>query len=194
MTSIKSVCVYCGASASADDLYQNSASELGSKMAKADLQLIYGGGASGLMGMTANAVLDNGGEVTGVFPEFLSKFETPHKGLTEIHIVESMHLRKQKMAELSDCFVVMPGGFGTLEEFFEILTWRQLQLHDKPVFLVNLNGYWDPMLEMLNRIFEEKFARETHRSCFAIVDTVDDLIDAIKVASKGAATLDKARI
>lgn len=193
MSSIKSVCVYCGSSAAVDDLYKNAAKDLGGKLARNGMRLIYGGGASGLMGMTADATLAAGGKVTGIFPEFLGNFETPHKTLTEIHVVKSMHERKQMMAEMSDCFVVMPGGFGTLDEFFEILTWRQLQLHNKPVFLVNINGYWSPLLDMLAQIFDKKFARDIHRNCFTVTDTVDGVIHSLKMAGGGEA-LDKARI
>lgn len=157
------------------------------------MRLIYGGGASGLMGTTADAVLAEGGKVTGIFPEFLREFESPHKHLTEIHVVNSMHERKQMMAELSDCFVVLPGGFGTLDEFFEILTWRQLQLHNKPVFLVNIDGYWSPLLKMLAQIFDKKFARDIHRNCFTVSDSIDGLIHSLKMAGSGE-NLDSAHI
>lgn len=185
MSKIQSVCVYCGASSGIDDVYKNSAKELGTKLAANGIHMVFGGGATGMMGMTADAALSTGGQVTGIFPSFLERFELPHKGVTKMHIVESMHERKQMMAELSDCFVVMPGGFGTLDEFFEILTWRQLQLHNKPVFLVNINGYWTPLLDTLAHIFEQKFAREIHRDCFAVANTVDALIHNLKTVSGG---------
>lgn len=192
MSTIQSACVYCGASSGFDDIYRKSAAELGTKLAASGIHMVFGGGATGMMGMTADAALAAGGKVTGIFPTFLEKFEAPHKGVTEMHIVESMHERKQMMAELSDCFIVMPGGFGTLDEFFEILTWRQLQLHDKPVFLVNINGYWSPLLNALAHIFEQKFARDIHRNCFSVADTVDTVIYNIKMAG-GGDILEKSR-
>jgi uncharacterized protein (TIGR00730 family) len=185
MKKIKNVCVYCGSSAAVDNLYKNTARDLGQRLAHDGMTLVYGGGASGLMGMTADATLAAGGKVIGIFPEFLGRFETPHKGLTEIFIVDSMHSRKEKMAQLSDCFVVLPGGFGTLDEFFEILTWRQLELHDKPVFLVNIEGYWDPLLTMIGRIFDRKFAREHHRGCFAVINSIDELCAALSQTEGG---------
>lgn len=185
MKSIKNVCVYCGSSAAVDDLYKNAAREVGEGLARDGMTLVYGGGASGLMGMTADATMAAGGKVIGIFPEFLGRFETPHKGLTEIFIVDSMHSRKEKMAQISDCFVVLPGGFGTLDEFFEILTWRQLELHDKPVFLVNIEGYWDPLLEMIERIFGRKFARPHHRGCFTVLSSVDELCAALRQTEGG---------
>lgn len=185
MSPVKSVCVYCGSSSAVDDIYKNAAKEIGARLAQSGMTLVYGGGASGLMGTSADAALAAGGKVVGIFPEFLGAFETPHKGLTEIHVVESMHQRKQMMAERSDSFVVLPGGFGTLDEFFEILTWRQLQLHSKPVFLVNIAGYWSPLLGMLSQIFDKKFARDIHRNCFNVTDSIDSLMHSLKMAGSG---------
>ncbi|MBI4031828.1 MAG: TIGR00730 family Rossman fold protein [Proteobacteria bacterium] len=176
MSPVKNVCVYCGASSAADEVYKKAARDTGRALASAGVRMVYGGGKSGLMGIAADAALAAGGKVTGIFPKFLEKFEPAHDGLTDHQIVDTMHERKQRMAKLADAFVVLPGGFGTLDEFFEILTWRQLKLHEKPVIVVNIENYWGPLLQAIDGIIEKKFARPAHRECFVVVNSVTDLM------------------
>jgi uncharacterized protein (TIGR00730 family) len=139
--------------------YRQAAEELGHLMVSRNIGLVYGGGRVGLMGAIAKAVLDEGGEAIGVIPRFLEKEEIVHRHLTELHLVDTMHQRKMKMAELAEGFIALPGGFGTLEEWFEMLTWAQIGHHHKPVALLNVHGYFDPLLAMIDRGYEESFIR-----------------------------------
>lgn len=190
MSPVKNVCVYCGASSAADEVYKKAARDTGRALAGAGMMMVYGGGKSGLMGIAADAALAAGGKVTGIFPKFLEKFEPAHGGLTDHQVVDTMHERKQRMAKLADAFVVLPGGFGTLDEFFEILTWRQLKLHEKPVIVVNIENYWGPLLQAIDGIIEKKFARPAHRECFVVVNSVADLMGMLQYTeSRGAAGL-----
>ncbi len=151
-------------------------------MAERGVQLVFGGGRVGLMGVIANAVMAGGGEVIGVIPDHLHEIEVGHDGLTELHVVDSMHTRKQKMFDLSDAFVVLPGGLGTMDETFEIITWRQLHLHDKPVILVDNEGYWQPFTNLIQHIIDHGFARKSAADLFTVVDGIDDVIPAIEAA------------
>ena len=178
----KSICVYCGAAKGEDLAHRAAAERLGKLMAESGIRLIFGGGRIGMMGIVADAVMDNGGEVVGVIPEHLHDIEVGHQGLTELHIVDSMHTRKNKMFELSDAFVVLPGGLGTLDETFEIITWRQLGLHDKPVILVNNNNYWDPFRDLVQHVIDSGYARENCINLFSVVNGIDDVIPAIEQA------------
>lgn len=178
----RSVCVFCGASNSISKKYFDMGAELGQKMAKSGIQLVYGGGDCGVMGAVANAVMENDGHVTGVFPLSLKNIENEHQNLTEIIIVDTMHQRKQIMYQRSDIFVVLPGGFGTMDEMFEILTWKQLQLHDKPIIICNFDGYWDHLIALMQNIIASKFASEEVASFFQVVDSIDNLVEAIEVA------------
>ena len=146
MRDIKSVCVYCGSSSRVRQSYKDAAVELGLILAREGIRLVYGGGQVGIMGIIADTVLKNGGEVTGIIPHFLNESEVGKADVTELIAVDSMHVRKQIMAEKSDAFIVLPGGFGTLDEFFEILTWRQLKLHDKPIVIADVESYWAPLI------------------------------------------------
>lgn len=158
MAKIKSVCVYCGASNHAAAVYKQAADDFGQLIAQNGLKLVYGGGRVGLMGVVADAVVKGGGEVIGYIPQHLDEYEGGHNGIHELHIVDSMHTRKSKMAESSDAFVMLPGGFGTLDELFEILTWRQIGLHSKPIVVMNVNNYWDPLVALLNNVVDQAFA------------------------------------
>lgn len=157
MSSKKRVAVFCGSSAGDDPVYSDSCRDLAGVLAGSDTVLVYGGGNIGLMGVLANEMLRLGGEVIGVIPRKLADIELAHEGLTELHIVESMHERKARMMELSDAFIIMPGGVGTLDEFFDVLTWRQLGYHSKQIGIVNTANYYDPLVELLNIIKDKGF-------------------------------------
>ncbi|WP_425406057.1 TIGR00730 family Rossman fold protein [Hwanghaeella sp.] len=180
MRNIKSVCVYCGSSSRVRQSYKDAAVELGRILAREQIRLVYGGGQVGIMGIIADAVLENGGEVTGIIPHFLNDTEVGKADLTELIAVDSMHVRKQIMAERSDGFVVLPGGFGTLDEFFEILTWRQLKLHDKPIVMADIDGYWSPLIGTVDHIVEEGFAHQRNRDLFEVVSTVADILPTLR--------------
>lgn len=167
---MKRIAVFCGSSNGASDLYIQGAKDLGKELAKRNISLVYGGASVGVMGAVANAVLEAGGHVIGVMPTFLEEREISHKNLSELIVVESMHERKAKMAELVDGFITLPGGPGTLEEFFEIFTWAQLGLHQKPCGLLNINDYYTPLISLFNHMTEEQFLQEKYRS-MALVDT-----------------------
>jgi uncharacterized protein (TIGR00730 family) len=160
---MKSVAVYCGSSSGNKEEYTQQAQEMGRELARRGLTLVYGGGCVGLMGTIADAVLAEGGRVIGVIPQFLADKEVAHRGCTELHVVETMHQRKLLMADLADGFVAMPGGFGTLEELFEVLTWGQLGLHGKPVGLLNTLGFYDTLLGLLDHMSAEAFLRPENR-------------------------------
>lgn len=166
---MKSIAVFCGSSNGASNIYIETAKKFGKELAKRGITLIYGGASVGVMGAIANAVLNEGGHVIGIMPRFLEEREISHKRLSELIVVDSMHERKAKMAELADGFVALPGGPGTLEEFFEIYTWAQLGLHQKPCGLLNINHYFDPLVELFNHMAEEQFLDEKYLS-MALVD------------------------
>lgn len=164
MPSLSSVCVFCGSSPGIHEGYTHAAQAMGAAIASRGLELVYGGGAVGLMGVVADAALAAGGKVTGVIPEALMAREIGHTGLTDLRVVGSMHERKAMMASLSDVFVAMPGGFGTFEEFFEVVTWSQLGLHAKPAGLLNVEGFYDPLITFLDRATEAGFIKPPHRT------------------------------
>lgn len=166
---MKSIAVFCGSSNGASKVYIDEAKKLGKALAKHNIALVYGGASVGMMGAVADAVLDEGGQVIGVMPRFLEEREIAHKHLSKLIVANSMHERKAKMAELADGFVALPGGPGTLEEFFEIFTWAQLGLHQKPCGLLNINNYFNPLIELFNHMTKEQFLAEKYRS-MAIVD------------------------
>jgi len=161
---MRRICVYCGSSPGANDHYSEAARELARILVRHDLELVYGGASKGTMGVLADAVLERGGSVHGVIPRMLQDKEIAHTGLTELHVVASMHERKTMMATLSDGFIAMPGGFGTLEEIIEILTWGQLRFHDKPCGMLNVLGYFDKLLEYLDHTQKEGFLRAENRA------------------------------
>jgi uncharacterized protein (TIGR00730 family) len=160
---IHRICVFCGSNTGADPVYAEAARSLGALFAREGVSLVYGGGSVGLMGELADAVLSAGGEVIGVIPHALWAREVGHRGLTDIRIVETMHERKAMMADLADAFIALPGGLGTLEEIFEIWTWAQLGLHQKPVGFLDVNGFFSPLMTFLDRAMRERFLREEHR-------------------------------
>ena len=168
---------YCGASGRVDDVYKEAALRLGEVLGMAGLKVVYGGGRLGLMGLIADGAISQGAHVVGIIPQMLEKFEGAHPGIAELHVVDSMHTRKNKMFELADAFVVLPGGFGTLDELFEILTWRQIQIHNRPIIIVNVNGYWDPLKQLIHNVIEQKFAPSGHALFATFVDSPDDILD-----------------
>jgi uncharacterized protein (TIGR00730 family) len=172
--------VFCGSSAGNHTEYRAAAEELGAELARRKIGLVYGGGNVGLMGALADAVLKAGGEAIGVIPENLVAREVGHKGLTRLHIVDSMHERKALMAELSDAFVALPGGFGTFEEFCEIVTWSQLGLHEKPCGILNVEGYYSPLLAMFDHAVKEGFLKPENRALVLSRDSVGELLAALR--------------
>ena len=160
---MKSICVYCGSNAGSKIVYSERAAALCDRIAKEGLRLNYGGGNVGLMGVVANAVLEAGGQVTGVIPKQLADWEVAHRGLTELEIVGSMHERKARMFDLADGFVTLPGGFGTMEEIFEMLTWRQLGIGNKPCAFLDVDGFYAPLIGMIDRMVEERFLHADQR-------------------------------
>lgn len=174
---MKRLCVYCGSNIGVADAYADAARELGTLMAAAGIGLVYGGAKKGLMGVIADAVLGAGGEACGVIPKALGDREIAHPGLTRLHVVDSMHDRKSLMAVLSDGFVAMPGGFGTLEEIIEVLTWGQLQFHSKPCGLLNVDGYYDYLLAFLDHASASGFVKPQHREMLLVAETPAELID-----------------
>ncbi len=176
---MKSIAVFCGAQNAVADHFKSMASELGRDMAAAGKQLVYGGGDCGLMGAVANGVLAGGGKAVGVFPRSLGRIEVEHKGLTTMHMVDSMHERKQIMYDHADVFVILPGGCGTLDEMFEVITWHQIKIHEKPVVIYNYHGYWDHLVALLEHMVSMKFARPETRSFYTIVNTKDELYEML---------------
>lgn len=174
---MKSLCVFSGSNFGARDAYAESARALGRTLAERGIRAIYGGGRVGLMGAMADAALAAGGEVIGVIPEALMAKEVGHTGLTKMHVVKSMHERKALMAELSGGFIALPGGWGTFEEMFEVLTWSQLGLHKKPCGLLNAGGYYDKLLEFLEHAIDEAFVRREYASILAVSASPGELID-----------------
>ena len=160
---MRRICVYCGSNTGVREDYANAAVELADVLVRHDVELVYGGASVGTMGVLANAVLENGGKVHGVIPQMLEEKEIAHQNLTELHVVSSMHARKSMMAALSDGFIAMPGGFGTLEEIIEIITWGQLRFHDKPCGVLNIGGFFDHLLSYLDHASAEGFLRPENR-------------------------------
>jgi len=173
---MKSICVYCGSNAGSKPAYTERAIALGDRIAKEGLQLVYGGGNVGLMGIVADAVLAAGGEVVGVIPEQLVNWEVAHKGVTRLEVVANMHERKQRMFDLSDAFVALPGGFGTLDEMFEMLTWRQLGIGDKPCAFLDVEGFYTPLMGMIDRMVEERFLHPEQRNDLWHGDDLDAMV------------------
>lgn len=170
------VAVYCGSALGNSSIYAEKAKELGDKLASEDCGIIYGGSNIGLMGIIADTVLEAGGEVIGVMPTHLQQREIAHSSLTEIHFVESMHVRKAKMVDLADAFIALPGGAGTLDEYFEVFTWAQIGLHKKPVILFNVNGFYDAIVSHFEKMLEEGFVRDHQRGLLKVAKNVDEVI------------------
>ncbi len=179
MTKPPTVCVYCGSSADVAQVYRDTAANLGRLLAENRIGVVYGGGRVGLMGLLADAALAAGGAVTGIIPRHIEEMEVAHQMLTELVVVDTMHQRKRLMVDRSEAFVILPGGLGTLDEAFEILTWKQLGLHDRPIVIVNIRGYWDPLLALIRHAVREGFIRAQHATLFREVTEVRAVLPAL---------------
>ncbi len=182
MTAIASLCVFCGSREGADGAYALAAERLGRLVAERGIRLVYGGGGIGLMGVLSRAALAGGGEVVGVIPDFLMKYEVGNPDITELIVVGGMHERKRRMFDLADGFAVLPDGLGTLDEMFEVITWKQLQLHAKPVVVVDAGGYWEALEGIVKVLIEGGFAHPAIGELFTMVAGVDDVLDALASA------------
>jgi uncharacterized protein (TIGR00730 family) len=176
---IRSLCVFCGSRAGSDPRYADAARALGRCLVEEQMTLVYGGGQVGLMGVLADALLEAGGRVVGVIPGPLATRELLHPRATEMHVVESMHARKAKMVELSDAFIALPGGYGTFEELFEVITWAQLGIHAKPVGVLNVGGFFDPLVALVDRAVEHDFIKPKNRELIVVRAEPADLIEAL---------------
>ena len=181
MRSQRKICVYCGSSRGEDSVYAKSAETLGREIACNNNTLVYGGAKIGLMGILADTVLAEGGNVIGVMPDNLADLEIAHDGLSELFLCQDMHARKKKMSELSDGFIAMPGGLGTLEEFFEIWTWAQLGIHSKPIGIFNVDNYFDPMIFFIEKAISAGFIKPGHTSSLIIEDQAENLVKLVNV-------------
>ena len=178
-TMISTVTVYCSSSNLAPQNYFTAASDLGREFAQRGIGLVFGGGRVGLMGCIADAVMENGGTVKGIIPRFLEEREVAHYGLTELHVVETMHERKMKLAEWGDAYLVLPGGFGTLDELIEVITWKHLGHHHKPIILLNLNGFWNPLLLFFDRIAAEHMITADQGSYYSVCETIPEVLELL---------------
>ena len=177
---MKRLAVFCGSSIGASEAYEEGAIQLGKELARRGITLVYGGSSLGIMGTVANAVLEAGGQVIGVIPKMLEEREISHPNLTELIVVQSMHERKAKMVDLADGFIILPGGMGTLEEFFEVLTWAQLGLHQKPCGILNIHHYYDLLISFFNHMNEQQFLQDQYRSMALVDSDPGNLIDKFK--------------
>jgi uncharacterized protein (TIGR00730 family) len=193
MGGVSSVCVYCGASGGVERRYLEAAADTGREAAKRGWRLIFGGGHVGLMGAMADAALAEGGIVEGVIPQALMDRELGHAGVTRLHVVKSMHARKEKMFDLSDAFLALPGGIGTLDETIEVLTWKQLGMHDKPIVILDLGGYWEPLLALIDAVIAHGFAPEGTAHLFETARTVEAAFNLLARAPAPALHPDSAR-
>lgn len=173
---IHSVVVFCGSGEGFHDIYRETAYDLGAILAVQQIRLVYGGSKLGIMGALATGALDKKGDVTGIIPHFLQTKEVAHEGLSEMILVQTMHERKMKMHEYSDAIIALPGGWGTMEELFEMMTWAQLGLHTKPIGILNINGFYDPLIAQINLMLEEGFLREIHRKMIIVNSDIDALL------------------
>jgi uncharacterized protein (TIGR00730 family) len=179
MQRLKRICVFCGSSLGARTAYKEAAQQMGELLAERGLGLVYGGGCIGLMGAVADAALARGGEVIGVIPDSLMRREIGHRGLTKLHVVQTMHQRKAMMADLSDAFIALPGGYGTLEEFCEAVTWSQLGIQKKPCGLLNIERYWDGFLATLDHAVDEQFVRPENSQLVLVASTPDGMLERL---------------
>lgn len=182
MQKVFSLCVLCGSREGSDPAYRAAAIRLGVEMARRGVRLVYGGGSIGLMGVIADAVLAEGGQVIGVIPDFLVRYEVGHRQLTELIITGSMHDRKRRMFEMADGFCVLPGGLGTLDETFEIITWKQIRLHGAPIVVLDVDGYWQPLKALVDAVIAGGFAHPSVRELFSIVARPEDVFAALAAA------------
>ena len=177
---MKRITVFCGSSFGTEEIYKQQATLLGQTLAKQNIELVYGGANVGLMGAVADGILNEGGKAIGVLPNFLRSKEIAHLGLTELILVESMHERKTKMNDLCDGVIALPGGFGTLEELFEMLTWAQLGLHKKPIAILNIDGFYDSLIELTKVMVEKGLLKEANQQMLLVSDNIEDLLDQMK--------------
>ena len=182
MNTLNSLCLFCGASPGADPANRDAAASFGTTLAQQNIRLIYGGGSVGLMGVAADACLAAGGEVVGVIPRMLMEKEVGHAGVTQMYVVETMHERKALMTELSDGFIALPGGYGTLDELFESLTWLQLAYHTKPIGLLNVNQFFDGLITFLDHATDERFLRDLHRQSLQVDTNLETLLNKLRQA------------
>jgi uncharacterized protein (TIGR00730 family) len=177
---MKSITVFCGSSFGSDEIYKEQATLLGQTLAKQNIQLIYGGANVGLMGAVADGVLQEGGKAIGVLPHFLQSKEIAHQDLTELILVETMHERKTKMNDLCDGVIVLPGGYGTLEEFFEMITWAQLGLHKKPIAILNIDGFYDDLIKLVQTMVDKGFLKQINKEMLLVSDSIDELLEKMR--------------
>ncbi|AFK03236.1 Conserved hypothetical protein CHP00730 [Emticicia oligotrophica DSM 17448] len=177
---MEAILVYCGANPGTKPIYKETAEQLGKKLAEKNIRLIYGGGSLGLMGIVADSVLANNGHVTGIIPHFLDRMEVGHKNLPEMYKVETMHERKALMEKLCDGIITLPGGYGSMDELFEILSWSQLGLHQKPIGILNVNGFYDNLLKQLDVMVEEGFLKPENRKLLLVADNLDELFSKME--------------
>jgi hypothetical protein len=178
-----SICVFCGSRSGQNPAFVDAAVDLGRELAKEKIRLVYGGAGIGMMGAVARAVLESGGQVTGIVPQFLREMETQLDGVTDLIITKTMHERKQRMYKISDAFVIMPGGLGTLDETMEVLTWRQLEVQQKPIVMANIDGYWEPFLKLINHVVANDYSGQNTKNLFTVVNRVKDIIPATRHAA-----------
>jgi len=178
---MQTICVYCASSTQIMPQYFDVTAKLGKIIAKAGFSVVFGGGSSGLMGKLADSMLNNKGSVVGVIPKFMCDENWHHSGLSELIVVETMHERKALMAQMADAIVALPGGCGTFEELMEAITWKQLGIISVPIVILNIAGYYDPMIEMLNRAIEEKFMRDVHKNMWVVVNSAEEVLPAIEL-------------
>lgn len=174
-----SLCVYCGSANGVAQTFKDAAHKIGTELAKRKIRVVYGGGHVGLMGIVADSALQAGGTVVGIIPEHIRAGEVQHTGLTKLHVVPDMHTRKRMMVERAEGFIILPGGLGTLDEAFEIITWRKLKLHDKPIIIFNQDGYWDPMIALMESMVSEGFSQPPDRSLYKVAHTIDELLQLV---------------
>jgi hypothetical protein len=186
MTQIHSLAVFCGSRVGVDPVYAGAGRTLGAGLARMGIRLVYGGGRIGIMGVVADAVLTGGGMVLGVIPRFLTATEVAHAGATEMVVTESMHVRKTRLYEESDAFLVMPGGLGTFDEAFEIITWKQLGLHDKPILIANIDGWAEPLLGLIEHAIERGFAAPNSRMLYEVAGSAEAVLDRLETLRPGA--------
>ena len=182
--SITSVCVYCGSASAVPQQFKNLAHDISTALAKRKLTIVYGGGHVGLMGIVADAALAAGTKVVGIIPEHIRAKEVQHNGLTELHVVPDMHTRKRMMVEQSGAFIVLPGGLGTLDETFEILTWKKLKLHNKPIIIFNQDGFWDSLLALIENTIKDGFSQPADRALYQVVTSIDEMLDILASETK----------
>jgi uncharacterized protein (TIGR00730 family) len=186
---ITSLAVFCGSKNGIDGLYAQHAGQLGKIMAENDIKMIYGGGRNGIMGVVANAVMGHHGKVTGVIPHLLIEWESQHEEITELIIADDMHIRKKKMYELCDAAIILPGGFGTLDEFFEMLTWNQLSIHDKRIFILNSAGFFDHLIAHIDKLQREGFLYEAAKDRLTVIKEPGELLHHLNIENAGDGTL-----